>query len=36
MNTLVSDMGGEFRLGRNPHGQGTQAVIEVPLKNKKR
>ena len=36
VNTLVSDMGGEFRLGRNPQGQGTQAVIEVPLKTKKR
>jgi hypothetical protein len=36
VNTLVSDMDGEFRLGRNPQGQGTQAVIEVPLKTKKR
>ena len=36
VNTLVSDMGGEFRLGRNPQGRGTQAVIEVPLKKKKR
>ena len=37
MNTLVADMGGEFRrLGPNPQGRGTQAVIEVPLKTKKR
>ncbi len=36
VNTLVSDMGGEFRLGQNPQGRGTQAVIEVPLKKKKR
>ena len=36
VNTLVGDMGGEFRLGQNPQGPGTQAVIEVPLKKKKR
>ncbi len=36
VNTLVADMGGEFRLGQNPRGRGTQAVIEVPLKTRKR
>ena len=36
VNTLVKDMDGEFRLGPNPHGAGTRAVVEVPLRTKKR
>ncbi|MDN5763793.1 MAG: sensor histidine kinase [Microlunatus sp.] len=36
VSTLAGDMGGHFRLGPNPVGRGTQAVVEVPLTEKRR